>query len=65
MEPDSGTSNIRNLSSAHWKRCLGPEHRCLAPFAGLAHKPKYLMQLHLSDRAANSALALVFSVGTA
>jgi putative SOS response-associated peptidase YedK len=29
MEPDSGTTNIRNVSSQHWKRWLGPEHRCL------------------------------------
>lgn len=26
-----GTTNIRNVSSAHWKRWLGPEHRCLVP----------------------------------
>ena len=32
MEPDSGTTNIRNVSSAHWKRWLGTEHRCLVPF---------------------------------
>jgi hypothetical protein len=25
LEPDSGTTNIRNVSSAHWKRWLGPE----------------------------------------
>src|SRR4051812_17900043 len=31
MEPDSGTTNIRNVNSAHWKRWLGPEHRCLVP----------------------------------
>jgi putative SOS response-associated peptidase YedK len=32
LEPDSGTTNIRNVSSAHWKRWLGPENRCLVPF---------------------------------
>jgi putative SOS response-associated peptidase YedK len=31
MEPDGGTTNIRNVASAHWKRWLGPEHRCLVP----------------------------------
>jgi len=36
MEPDSGTTNIRNVSSAHWKRWLGPEHRCLAPFTSFS-----------------------------
>src|ERR1700754_3872340 len=32
MEPDSGTTNIRNTSSKHWKRWLGPENRCVVPF---------------------------------
>src|ERR1700732_987926 len=32
MEPDSGTTNIRNVDSAHWRRWLGPEKRCLGPF---------------------------------
>ncbi|RZN07302.1 DUF159 family protein [Bradyrhizobium genosp. SA-3] len=32
MEPDSGITNIRTVSSAHWKRWLGTEHRCLVPF---------------------------------
>lgn len=36
MEPDSGTTNIRNISSAHWKRWLGPETRCLAPFTSFS-----------------------------
>lgn len=31
-EPDSGTTNIRNVSSAHWKRLLGPANRCFVPF---------------------------------
>ena len=32
MEPDGGTTNIRNTASKHWKRWLGPESRCLVPF---------------------------------
>jgi putative SOS response-associated peptidase YedK len=32
MEPDSGTTDIRNTASRHWKRWLGPESRCLVPF---------------------------------
>ncbi|MGY4510306.1 putative SOS response-associated peptidase YedK [Bradyrhizobium sp. USDA 3650] len=31
MEPDSGTTNIRNVKSKHWTRWLGPEHRCVVP----------------------------------
>jgi putative SOS response-associated peptidase YedK len=36
FEPDSGVTNIRNLSSAHWKRWLGPANRCLVPFTSFS-----------------------------
>lgn len=41
---DSGVTNIRNVSSPHWRRWLGPEHRCLVPVVrfsepGKDHKP--------------------------
>jgi putative SOS response-associated peptidase YedK len=36
MEPDSGTTNIRNVSSAHWTRWLGPDHRCLVSFTSFS-----------------------------
>ncbi|MDV2967090.1 SOS response-associated peptidase [Nitratireductor aquimarinus] len=36
MEPDSGTTNVRNTQSRHWKRWLTPEHRCLVPFSSFA-----------------------------
>lgn len=29
--PDTGVTNIRNLSSPHWRRWLGVEHRCIVP----------------------------------
>jgi len=32
MEPDGGTTNIRNVKSKHWTRWLGAEHRCVVPF---------------------------------
>jgi putative SOS response-associated peptidase YedK len=32
MEPDRGTTNIRNTDSKHWLRWLGVENRCLVPF---------------------------------
>ena len=31
MEPDGGTTNIRNVKSKHWTRWLGVENRCLVP----------------------------------
>jgi putative SOS response-associated peptidase YedK len=36
LEPDSGVTNIRNTSSGHWKRWLGPENRCLVPFTSFS-----------------------------
>lgn len=36
MEPDGRTTNIRNVNSSHWKRWLGPEHRCLVPFTSFS-----------------------------
>jgi putative SOS response-associated peptidase YedK len=32
MEPDKGTTNIRNTASKHWQPWLGPKSRCLVPF---------------------------------
>ena len=32
MEPDGGTTNIRNVKSKHWIRWLGVENRCVVPF---------------------------------
>jgi len=28
---DSGVTNVRNTSSSHWRRWLGPENRCVVP----------------------------------
>jgi putative SOS response-associated peptidase YedK len=36
LEPDSGNTNIRNVSSAHWKRWLGPANRCLVPLTSFS-----------------------------
>lgn len=36
MEPDVGTTNIRNVTSAHWTRWLSPEHRCPVPFTSFS-----------------------------
>jgi len=33
---DSGVTNICNVSSLHWRRWLGVEHRCLVPFTSLS-----------------------------
>lgn len=36
MEPDKGTTNIRNTASAHWKPWLGPANRCLVPLTAFS-----------------------------
>ena len=36
LEPDGGTTNIRNVASQHWKRWLGIEHRCVVPFTSFS-----------------------------
>ena len=36
MEPDGGTTNIRNTSSKHWLRWTGIENRCVVPFTRFA-----------------------------
>ena len=33
---DKGVTNIRNVASPHWRRWLGPEHRCLIPFTSFS-----------------------------
>lgn len=36
LEPDSGTTNVRNTSSSHWKPWLSPANRCLVPFTAFS-----------------------------
>jgi putative SOS response-associated peptidase YedK len=33
---DKGITNIRNTASPHWRRWLGPAHRCLVPFTSFS-----------------------------
>lgn len=33
---DPGVTNVRNTSSPHWRRWLGPAHRCLVPLTSFA-----------------------------
>jgi putative SOS response-associated peptidase YedK len=33
---DKGVTNVRNTSSPHWRRWLGPEHRCIVPFTSFS-----------------------------
>jgi len=33
---DTGITNIRNTASPHWRRWLGPDHRCVVPFSSFS-----------------------------
>ncbi len=33
---DPGVTNVRNVASPHWRRWLGPDHRCLVPFTSFS-----------------------------
>jgi len=33
---DPGVTNVRNVSSPHWRRWLGPEARCVVPFTSFS-----------------------------
>jgi putative SOS response-associated peptidase YedK len=33
---DSGVTNVRNVASAHWRRWLGVESRCVVPFTSFS-----------------------------
>jgi len=38
---DPGVTNVRNTTSPHWRRWLGPENRCVVPFTSFAeHEPQ-------------------------
>jgi putative SOS response-associated peptidase YedK len=37
---DAGVTNIRNTASPHWRRWLGPEHRCLVPLTSFSENDK-------------------------
>ena len=47
MEPDSGTTNIRNVKSKHWTRWLGVENRCVVPFNSFSELNKGGGRRHL------------------
>lgn len=37
---DKGVTNIRNLSSPHWRRWTGPASRCVVPFTAFSENEK-------------------------
>lgn len=52
MEPDGGTTNVRNTSSSHWRPWLGPANRCVVPltsFSEFDHGAKQDVWFALSE----------------
>jgi putative SOS response-associated peptidase YedK len=45
---DPGVTNIRNVASPHWRRWLGPEHRCLVPVTAFS-EPDRIEGKHVPD----------------
>jgi putative SOS response-associated peptidase YedK len=37
---DPGVTNVRNVSSPHWRRWLGVENRCVVPFTSFAENER-------------------------
>jgi len=37
---DPGVTNIRNTASPHWRRWLGPDHRCLVPLTSFSENDR-------------------------
>jgi putative SOS response-associated peptidase YedK len=49
MEPDGGTTNVRNTASSHWRPWLGFASRCLVPFTSFS-EPDRDLQDRFVDR---------------
>ena len=63
LEPDKGTTNVRNTASAHWKPWLGPDHRCLVPFTSFSEPDQVGGSLQPVWFALSEARPLAFFAG--
>jgi putative SOS response-associated peptidase YedK len=63
MEPDKGTTNIRNTASNHWKPWLGPTNRCLVPFTSFSEPDQVGGSLQPVWFALNETRPLAFFAG--
>src|SRR5579859_1045285 len=63
MEPDKGTTNVRNTASSHWKRWLGPENRCLVPFTSFCEPDQASGSLQPTWFALDESRPLAFFAG--
>jgi len=63
MEPDKGTTNVRNTASSHWKRWHGPENRCLVPFTSFCEPDQASGSLQPTWFALDDSRPLAFFAG--
>lgn len=66
MEPDGGTTNVRNTSSSHWRPWLGPANRCVVPltsFSEFDHGAKQDVWFALSEDRPLAFFAGIWTAG--
>jgi putative SOS response-associated peptidase YedK len=63
IEPDKGTTNVRNTSSAHWKQWLGPGNRCVVPFTSFCEPDQASGSLQSTWLALDESRPLAFFAG--
>lgn len=66
MEPDGGTTNVRNTASSHWKPWLGVANRCVVPltsFSEFDHAAKQDVWFALGDDRPLAFFAGIWAVG--
>ncbi len=63
LEPDKGTTNVRNTQSRHWKPLLEPANRCLVPFTSFSEPDQATGSLELTWFALADDRPLAFFAG--
>jgi putative SOS response-associated peptidase YedK len=63
MEPDNGTTNIRNTTSKHWAPYLGPGQRALVPFNSFCEPNQATGSLEMTWFALGEDRPLAFFAG--
>lgn len=66
MEPDGGTTNVRNTASSHWKPWLGVANRCVVPltsFSEFDHVAKQDVWFALGDDRPLAFFAGIWTAG--
>jgi mannose-6-phosphate isomerase-like protein (cupin superfamily) len=60
---DPGVTNVRNVTSPHWRRWLGVEHRCVVPFTSFSAAERIQYEGSLRREEANAAIKTLAKAG--